>query len=73
MRPYTLIPLREGPLDIHGGGEGPAGAGKGNHEAVAHGLDLVAAVAGELLAQDAVVLGEEGMVGLVAQALGQSR
>ena len=49
----------EGALDRRSSDEhGGAGAGEGQHEAVALGLDLVAAVALEVTADDAVVESE---------------
>src|SRR2546428_13119156 len=56
-------------LQRDGAFRGAGGGGEPDHEAVAHGFDLGAAVGGERFAGDALVLAEDGAGGLVAEAL----
>jgi hypothetical protein len=64
------VPL-ERALCVGCGGRGVAGAGEDVEEGVALSVDLLAAVAGERLAHEPLVLGEHGGVAL-AQLLDES-
>src|SRR3990172_10443113 len=71
MRPCPSVPLLERPLDGNGALQDPRRRAERRHEAVTHSLHLGAAVSGEALPDDALVLAEE-FAGLgVAEAMGQ--
>ena len=57
--PPVALPLGEGPLDGDRALERLAGIGEGEHETIALALHLVAIVAGDLLAEDRVVLAQQ--------------
>ncbi len=63
--------LGDCPLDGHGAGEGRGGAPEGDHEAVAHSLDLGAGVAAHLSPQHGVVDTQDLLGSLVAQGIGE--
>src|SRR3990170_4208593 len=73
MRPYAGVAFSERPLDGGGALQRLHRRPERGHEAVAHGLDLGAAVVAEAVADDALVLAQD-LAGLrVAEALGHRR
>src|SRR3990172_811364 len=71
MRPYTRAPLLPRLLDGDGALQRPRRRAERRHEAVAHRLHLEAAVCGERLADDALVLAQHLPRPGVAEALGE--
>src|SRR3990172_13232181 len=71
MRPYPSVPLLERRLDGNGALQRLRRRGERGHEAVAHGLDLGAAVGAQALAGDALVLPQHLPRLFIAQPLGE--
>src|SRR3990172_9132731 len=71
MRPYARVPLLERPLDGNGTLQRLGRRAERRHEAVAHGLDLAAAVRLQTVARDALVLAEHHPRLLVPEPLGE--
>src|SRR3972149_4419274 len=65
------VALLERALDGDGALQDPGGGGEGGHEAVAHGLDLGAAVGRQRFASGALVLSHDLACFGVAEALGE--